>query len=198
MIRLLIRNWWLLALRGILALIFAGLALALQPLSRSFVLRPIIHAGVVVVFGLLAIAAGVCTIVAATRGAGGDRFHLLLWDGIAICAAGLVVLFVSWLDLALLVNLVAAWALVVGILEFLAAMRLRRHVSDEWSLALAGTASFLFGAYFLYARPEAETSIFHWLGLYAVFSGLTVLILAFRLRSLGKVSHHLAQSGSAD
>lgn len=192
MIRVLIRNWWLLTLRGGLALAFACLAFALQPLSRSLVVRPIIHAGMVVLFGVLAIAAGICTIAAATRGAGQDRFHWLLWDGIGICAAGAIILLVPWLDLAVLVRLAAAWALVAGVLEFLAALRLRRHISDEWSLALAGAASLVFGTYFLYARPHGEVSLFRWLAFYAILNGLTVLTLAFRLRSLGKASRQLA------
>lgn len=196
MIRFLIRNWWLLAVRGVLALVFAALAISLQPLSRSFVLRPIIHAGIVVLFGLLAIAAGICTIAASTRGADQDRFHLMFWDGIAICAASLIILLVPWLDLWLLVRLVAAWALIAGIVEFLAALRLRRHLSDEWSLALAGTASFFLGAYFLYSRPQTESTLLRWLALYALFAGVTVLVLAFRLRSLGKTSHELARHSS--
>lgn len=201
MIRVLIKNWRLIALRGALALLFSAVAFGVQPLSRSFLMRPIVHAGLVVLCGILTMTAGLCTVVAAARGAGQDRFHLLLLDGIAISVIGATILLVPWLNLTALVILLAVWSLVSGVLEFLAALRLRRHISDEWSLALAGTTSVGLGTYFLYVRPHHESSLFRWLALYSFLNGLTVLVLALRLRGLGNESHALAEhagSSSSD
>lgn len=92
----------------------------------------------VMVFGLLAFAAGVCTILAAFRRAGRNRSHLLLWDGIAVSVVGLVTLLGSKLTLARFVYFIAAWAIVVGVPELLIAPSLRRHIPDEWSLTVAG------------------------------------------------------------
>jgi uncharacterized membrane protein HdeD (DUF308 family) len=192
MLRVLINNWWLLALRGTLALLFAGMAFSSHTLTGTWLLSSIALAGVVVVFGLLAIAAGVCTIVAAVRGARGEKWWLLLWDGIAVCVLGTVVLLAPKLDLISLARMLAVCALTIGVVELVLARTLRRHVPDEWFLAVSGAASFGFGLYlFLFWTHEA-TAMLRWLAAYAAFSGLAILGLAFRLRALRASVHELA------
>ncbi|HEY6305690.1 MAG TPA: hypothetical protein VI488_04430 [Candidatus Angelobacter sp.] len=91
MIRVLINNWWLLALRGVFALLFAMFAFSLRTMIDTWALGAVARAGLVMIFGLLAFAAGICTIAAAICGAGTEKSHLLLWDGIAICVAAAVI-----------------------------------------------------------------------------------------------------------
>jgi uncharacterized membrane protein HdeD (DUF308 family) len=193
MIRVLINNWWLLALRGIFALLFAMFAFSLQTVMGTWLLSAIALAGLVVLFGLLALSAGICTIAAAVRGAGRERSYLLLGDGIAICFAGVVILLAPRLDLTWLVYGIAAWALAVGVLELFLARTMRRHIPDEWSLAVAGAISFLFGVFFLVTRMAAAASMLRWLAFYAGFSAVTILALAFRLHALRASVHQLAQ-----
>jgi len=193
MIRTLINNWWLLALRGVFALAFAILAFSLRRLAESFLTRPIVHAGVVVIFGLLALAAGICTIAASVRRAGKDKSHLLLWDGIAVCIGGLVIVLAPKLELTWLVYIVAIWAVVVGVLELLIARSLRRHIPDEWSLAFAGAGSLRLGAYFLLQRSNEGASVLLWLAVYAAFSAVTILVQAYRLRALRSSIHAVAE-----
>jgi uncharacterized membrane protein HdeD (DUF308 family) len=192
MIRVLIRNWWLLALRGVFALVFAVLVFSFRSLENSIFTRPIVHTGLIVIFGLLALAAGLSTTAAAVHGAGKDKSHLLLWDGIAVCIAGLVILVAPKMELALFVYLVAAWAIGIGILEVLMARTLRRHIQDEWSLSLAGVGSLILGAYFLFERSVEGVKIIRWLGVYAAFSAVAMLALAFRLHALRSSIHQLA------
>jgi uncharacterized membrane protein HdeD (DUF308 family) len=193
MLRVLVNNWWLLALRGIFALAFAALAFPVRPLAGSFLARPIVHAWLVVAFGLLALAAGVCTAAAGLRGAALDRSRLLLWDGIAVGFAGVVILFSPRLDLTWLARLVAGWAVVVGILELLLARTLRRHLPDEWSLAVAGAVSIIFGAYFFFQRLDDAVGMLNWLAFYVGFSAVTILVLAFRLRARRASVHELVE-----
>jgi uncharacterized membrane protein HdeD (DUF308 family) len=194
MIRILIKNWWLLALRGVFALLFATFAFSLRAMIDTWVLGAMARAGVVVVFGLLAFAAGLSTIAAAIRGAGAEKSHLLLWDGIAICSGGAVILLAPRLDLTWLVYGIAVLAIGVGILEILLARTLRRHIPDEWAMALAGAGSFCFGVYFLLAPMTETFSMLRWLGIYAGFSGIAILALALRLHSLLTSVHELASS----
>src|SRR5262249_9148029 len=193
MIRVLIRNWWLLVLRGVLALVFAVLVFSLRSLEGSIFTRPIVHTGLIVIFGLLALAAGVSTIAAAVYRAGKDKSHLLLWDGIAVCVAGLVILLAPKMELASFVYLVAVWAIVVGILELVTARALRRHIPDEWSLSLAGLGSLILGAYFLFERSVQGATMIRWLGVYSAFSAVAMLALAFRLYGLRSSIHQLVE-----
>jgi uncharacterized membrane protein HdeD (DUF308 family) len=79
-----------------------------------------------------------------------------------------------------------------GHLELVVARRLRRHIQDEWLLALAGLASLCFGLYlFLFWKGE-PTTLLRWLAGYAAFSAVAILALAFRLRALRGSVHALA------
>jgi uncharacterized membrane protein HdeD (DUF308 family) len=192
MLRVLINNWWLLALRGIFALLFATLAFSSHTVMGTWLLSAIALAGVVVFFGLLAIAAGVCTIVAGVRGASEEKSWLLFWDGVTVCVFGAVVLLAPKLDLIWLARMLAACAVVIGIVELLMARTLRRHLPDEWFLAVAGAASFCFGLYLFPAWNQEAATMLRWLATYAAFSGLAILGLAFRLRTLRRSVHELA------
>jgi uncharacterized membrane protein HdeD (DUF308 family) len=83
---------------------------------------------------------------------------------------------------AALVVLVAAWSLGTGILEIVAALRLRKHIEGEWALALSGGLSVLFGL--LLANIDLGRVVLAYLiGAYAVFFGVLLLFLGFQLRT---------------
>jgi uncharacterized membrane protein HdeD (DUF308 family) len=80
----------------------------------------------------------------------------------------------------------------VGILELNTAVRLRRLVRGEWLLGLRGSVSILLGlaiVALMWRNPEASLAALGWLvGLGSLLSGLTLLMLAFRLRRLERES----------
>ena len=198
MIRLLIQNWWLLFLRGILAIVFAILIFVFLPLLPAPFLRQFAFAGLAAIFGLFACATGVLTMAAAVLKSGSHGFSwLLLVDGIAITSGGLVILLFPGLTLMHVIQLIAIIALVVGALEFVAGIHLRRHVTDEWLLIIGGVISIAFAPCLLLSRVETVESTLTWISVYAFASGLAVIGLALRLRSLRNSIHALAGSGPA-
>src|SRR5438270_1576660 len=138
MIRLLIQNWWLLFLRGVLAIAFAVFIFVFLPFVPAPLLREFAFAGLAAIFALFGIATGLLTIAASVRRAGqGGSSWLLLADGIALTAGGLVILLAPGLTLIHVVQLIGVTALTFGFLELVAGVHLRRHIKDE-SVSIAG------------------------------------------------------------
>src|SRR5215212_9743894 len=170
------RNWWVLALRGLAAIVFGVLA---------FVWPGITLWVLVLLFGAYMLVDGIFAIVAAVRAAGQEaRWWLLLIEGVLGVLAGLVAAFWPGLTALALLYFVAAWAIVTGIIEIVGAIRLRREIEGEWALGLSGVLSVIFGVLLVVLPAPAGLLSLVWLvGAYAVATGVLLLILAFRVRS---------------
>ena len=79
--------------------------------------------------------------------------------------------------------MIAAWALVTGIFEIVAAVRLRKLIRGEWLLALGGVISFALGVLLLVFLAAGLLTIVFWTGAYAIMFGAAFLVLGLRLRS---------------
>jgi uncharacterized membrane protein HdeD (DUF308 family) len=194
MIKTLIKNWWLLALRGILAALFSVMAFLMESSAETFTLREFATKGMVAFLGILALTAGACTIAAGVWRFTEGKWWVLVLDGIGISAAGLTIMVSDNITFRTVTYLLIALALAIGVVELAAARMLRRHLPDEWFLGLGGLASIAFGVAFLVTRPEQPASILIWLGAYSGFSAICILGLALRLRSLRVSIHKLAGS----
>jgi uncharacterized membrane protein HdeD (DUF308 family) len=193
MIRMLIKNWWLLFLRGIFAIAFAIFIFVFLPFVPAPLLRQLAFAGLAVIFAFFAFASGVMTMIAAVRGAGqGGSSWLMLAEGIAVTAGGLIILLSPGLTLLLLIQIIGLTVLALGMLELLAGIHLRRHLTDEWLLITGGVTSIVFAACLLLTHVETVQATLTWIAIYAFASGLALLGLALRLRSLRNSIHALA------
>jgi uncharacterized membrane protein HdeD (DUF308 family) len=174
MAQVLIRNWWAIAVRGILGILF-GLA--------AFVFPGITLGALILLFGVYAVIDGVFAIVAGIRAAEHhERWGVLLLEGIAGIAAGVLTLVWPALTAVVLLYVIAVWSLIKGILRIAAAIRLRRTIQGEWLLGLNGVFSVVFGI-LLIAMPAIGLLTLVWLvGAYAIIFGILLLGLAFRIR----------------
>jgi len=194
MIRLLIKNWWLLFLRGLLAIAFAVFIYAFLPFLPLPFLRQFAFSGLTVIFSLFACLTGVLTMAAAVRGAesGGSSWAMLA-EGIGVTVGGLVILLFPGLTRIHVVQLIAVTAVVAGILEVVAGVHLRRHVADEWLLISGGIISLVFGAVLFLTRVGSIAAALTWISLFALANGLAMMGLSLRLRSLRNSIHKLAE-----
>ena len=168
-------HWWALALRGAIAILF-GLAALLRP--------GIALEALILLFGAYALVDGVFAIVGVFGGTrGGTPRWLLLIEGIAGILAGLIAFVLPGLTAILLLYLIAAWAVVTGIVEITTAIRLRREITGEWALIVGGALSILFGVILAVIGPVAGLLSLVWLiGVYALAFGILMLITAFQVR----------------
>lgn len=173
-----VRSWWAFVLRGALTLLFGVLALLL-PEMAVFTL--------VMIFGAYAVVAGAFDIVAAMRKKAPGSWALFA-SGLASVLAGLVALFSPALTAVALLYLIAVWALVTGILEIAAAIRLRKEIRGEWLLVGSGLLSAAFGV-FLMAFPGAGAlAVLVWIGAFAILLGVLLVALGVELRRIGRMS----------
>jgi uncharacterized membrane protein HdeD (DUF308 family) len=174
MCALLAQNWWAMALRGVFAILFGLAALFLTgPTLLSLVL----------LFSAYMLVDGVFGIVAAVRAARqGERWVLLVLEGILNIAVGIIALLMPGLTVIAFVLLLAAWSLVSGGLMIGAAFRLSKD-HGRWWLAVAGIVSMIFGVLLAIAPVIGAVVLTWWLGAYALVFGVTLLVLAFRLRA---------------
>jgi uncharacterized membrane protein HdeD (DUF308 family) len=168
-------NWWALGLRALAAILLGVIAIAMP--------GPTLGA-IVIVFGLYAVIDGVLAIIAAIRGVRRkERWGAMLAEGIVGIVAGAIALAWPAIGALALTYLVAAWALATGALEIAAAVRLRKIMSGEWLLLIAGLLSIVFAVLVaVFPGPGALTLVW-WLGAYALLYGFVSLGLAFRVRS---------------
>jgi len=177
---LLAKNWWAFLLRGILALIF-GIVAIFFPAAAFLAL--------VLVFGAFAFVDGVFALVSAfTSNARSENWWWLILEGIVGLGIGILTIIQpaamgeAWLIL------IAAWALITGILEIITAVRLRKIIQGEFWLILGGIISVLFGLAVAFYPQAGALAIALLIGLYAIFFGAIFIALGLKLRSFANTS----------
>src|SRR5258705_402988 len=112
------RSWWMLALRGAIALAFGILALAWPGLTLLWL---------VALFAVYALLVGVVSLVGAIRNRrSAEDWWLVLLLGLVSAGAGVIAVLHPDLTALVLVLLMGANALVTGILDIAVAIRLRK------------------------------------------------------------------------
>src|ERR671916_1374861 len=167
-------SWWVLALRGLVAILF-GLAALVWP--------GLILAVLIVLFGAYAFVDGILALVAAFRSSGrGMRRPLLLIEGVIGILFGILALFLPGLTALALLYIIAFWVILSGIARIVMAIMLRREIENEWSIALSGVLSVILGIV-LVLLPGAGLVAYTWLvGLLALAVGIALIYYAFRVR----------------
>ena len=172
------RGWWLMLLRGIVAIAF-GVLTWMQPAISAVAL--------VLLFGAFAFADGVLSTWAAIAGrAEHEYWWLVLLRGLLGIGVGILAFVEPGVVALALLFYIAIWAIATGVLEIAAAIRLRREIQGEWLMILSGLLSVVFGVV-LVARPGAGALALLWLiAAFAIAFGVVLVILAFKARGFAR------------
>jgi uncharacterized membrane protein HdeD (DUF308 family) len=167
-------NWWAVGLRGILGIVF-GLICLLTP--------GVALGAFVILFAAYMFVDGGFAIASAWKAArSGERWGLLIVEGLVDIAAGLIAVIWPAITMVALIWLVAIWAIVSGVLMLYAAFTLNRD-HGRWWLALGGIASLIFGVLLVIEPLIGAVVLTMWIGAYALVFGGFLLVLAFQLHS---------------
>jgi uncharacterized membrane protein HdeD (DUF308 family) len=183
------RTWWLAAFRGAFAVVF-GVATFAWPGFTFDVL--------VLLFGVYAFVDGAVVLSLGLMAAGEHgRWWPLVVGGIVGLAIG-VLTFVQPAATALaLVYVIGAWAIVTGVLEIVAAIRLRKVITTEWLMGFSGAISVVFGALVLAQPGTGALALVFLFGYYAILAGVSQIALGLRLHGLGEAIQQRSQGAAS-
>jgi uncharacterized membrane protein HdeD (DUF308 family) len=180
----LFRNWWWLALRGLIAVLFGALALiwpqrALLSLVLAFGAFALMDAFFTLIWGILSMGSY-------------DRWWAIRRGAVAGIVIGFLAFFWPAKTAVVLLCSVATWAVITGILEIMTAIQLRRAILHKQVLFIYGILSVVFGV-LLFVLPSTHALRLVWVfGIYTIVMGMMLIILGFRLRD----QHHHIEATS--
>lgn len=181
---MLMRSWWVLAMRGAVGVLFGVLAFAMPDVTLLALMA---------LFAIYAVLAGTVAVAGAMRNRrrANDWWVLLLLGLVGIGAGVLAALRPALTALALVI-VIGVNALITGVLEIALAINLRKFIEGEWLLILGAVTSIAFGLLIL-AFPGAGSLALVWIiGAYALLTGALYLALALRCRrSAGGASERI-------
>ena len=166
-------NWWLVVLRGVAAIIFGILAFAWPGITLLTL---------VLFWGAFALVDGVLAIIAAVKGGNPMPRWWLAIVGLAGIAAGALTFLMPGLTALVLVTFIAVWAIVLGVMEIIGAIKLHKEIQGEWLLILNGAISVLFGIVLLW-RPVTGAIALVWIiGAYAIILGVIYVMFGLKMK----------------
>jgi uncharacterized membrane protein HdeD (DUF308 family) len=166
-------DWWAVALRGVLAILFGIFAFLMPgPTIVAFVL----------LFAVYMLLDGVFAIVSAVRAVRRhERWALLALEGVVDLAAGAVAIAVPLITAIILIYVMAGWAIASGILLLIAAFR-QPVAQGKWAMRVGAIVSIIWGVLLLIAPLLGALVLTWWIAAYALFFGGALLVFAFQLR----------------
>ena len=175
------QNWWVFLLRGILAIVVGVF---------TFVWPGITLVSLILLFGIYAAADGILALASAITG----HTPMPRWWLAIVGLAGLAAAFMAFtrpgLTLAVLLIVIAAWAIVFGIMEIIGAIQLRKEIDNEWFLILSGVAAVIFGGILLFRPGLGTLALIFTFGTFAVIEGLLLVGFSIRLRGHSHAEVH--------
>jgi uncharacterized membrane protein HdeD (DUF308 family) len=172
-LELLSRRWHLVVLRGVVAVLFAVLAILWPGITVL---------SLALLFGAYTLLDGVTSIVMGL-GRGTDRGYLITL-GVLGVVAGVIALVWPQITVVVLLVIIAVWAIVAGVMQIAAAVRLRKVMRNEWFLALSGVITLVLGLLLIVQPAEGAIALVIAIATFALVWGITLIVLGFRLRTL--------------
>ena len=167
------KNWWLVSVRGVLAVLF-GLVALFSPMIVIFSLLSF--------FSFFVILSGFFIVTLAFLENNENKWLRVL-EGLIFIATGAIVLFNPVSAVGGLMILIAAWAIVSGIFFIVGAIRLRKVIQNEVLMILNGIISIVFGIVLAMNLIDGAAAITMMFGIFAILSGIISIILSFKIKN---------------
>ena len=171
------RYWWVLLLRGVVAILFGIVALGYPGITL---------ASLVLYFAVFAFVDGISSVFHAFSGRkDNESWWVLLLEGLLSIAFAVITFQAPGITATVLLLYIGFLAMATGVLRIILAMRLRKEIEGEWWMVLGGLASILFGVAMV-ARPAAGAlAVLTLIGFWSIVAGILLVLVSFRVKSAG-------------
>ena len=174
MLQVMAPNWWMVLVRGSAAILF-GIALLLAPVIALFTL--------VLLWSAYTLVDGILAVISGFRNRAMNRnWWVIVLEGIVSIIAGIGAFLYPGITALVLLYIIAAWALITGVLKIMTAIQLRKEIEGEFWLGLGGLASIVFGLLLILNPGAGILNVLTIVSVYAIVFGIVLIFLAFRLR----------------
>ena len=172
------RYWWVLVVRGAMAILL-GVFAFIRPVQTV--------ASLVLAFGAVALIDGTFASAAAIAGRKlTPDWWVVLLQGLLGIGIGVLTLFNPAITAVAILIYIAAWAIGLGVLQVVAAVRLRHEITGEWWLALGGITGVAFGILLMLRPAQGALAVLWLIGSYALVWGVMLMVGGFDVRRLRK------------
>jgi uncharacterized membrane protein HdeD (DUF308 family) len=170
------KNWWLLTINGIIAIIFGALTLFLPQGTILTIAK---------YFGFILLLGGLILFIGAMINRRKQKpYSLLLVEGIISVVLGLVILLFTKQTLELFVIIVGIWAILIGIMQLFIMARIEGNKNDKMVLLVNGLLTLLFGILIFFNPFTAAIAFAKLVGILALAFGILLIYLSLQLRKI--------------
>lgn len=179
MLELLVQRWWLITLRGALAVVFGFLAIVWPGITVL---------ALVLLWGAYTLVDGVASVAIGLSSRSAPAEHRWTYGLLGVLGIAAGVLTFLWPEITAIVLLliIALWALVAGVLQIAAAIRLRKVIDNEWFLGLTGAVCVVLGVLLIVQPAEGAIGLVIAIATFAIVWGVSLILLGLRLRKVGQ------------
>jgi uncharacterized membrane protein HdeD (DUF308 family) len=170
--------WIWAVVRGVLAILF-GIIAMVSPITTAIVLA--------IVIGVFAIVDGIVDLIDAIRHRGTSGVGLRVFLGIVSLLFGIIIL--VWPDktLAFMVILIAIWSIVIGVLQIIANIGIRKEAPGAWIWGvISGALGVIFGILVLIWPGIGLVTLIWLMGIWAIVFGIALIVLGLQVRKAAK------------
>lgn len=176
------KNWWLLTLKGILAIVFGVLLVTVPDISLR---------GFVRFFGIIIAIGGIFLIFGSfSHKQHNKAWHSWLWEGILDIVLGFIILFFPKFAVSVFVILIAIWAIIVGFSQLFSAMSSHNENRTRWMMLLNALIVIVFSIVLFINPFESAVALTYLAGIFAIIFGIFITLFSIQLKNVTKTVKH--------
>lgn len=169
-------NWIIFFVNGMIAILFGLLLISMNLEMLRLMLR---------VVGIVLVAGGAVMFYSAFKSMKAKKANfLLLFEAVLALLAGAVIAISPGKFMNLFLILLGVWAVVMGLLQIITAVQMRKKMGHHYLFTLNGIITLVFGILLFYNPIGTTKGLQFVIGILAVVSGVVMVALGFRIRRL--------------